>query len=102
MIILNNNTLHTEKYQAQIFGSFAYKVVCVDDRFSKPVVLYRGRNEVYTFIEIILGVWLLQNVIKKHFNKNLFMSEENEQIFQLSNECWTFNKWFDIGDNKAR
>ena len=51
----NNNTLNTEKYQAHIFGSFAYKVVCVDDRFSKPGVSYRRRNEVYTFIETTLG-----------------------------------------------
>ena len=28
--------------QEQISYSFAYKVVCIDDKFSKPVVLYRG------------------------------------------------------------
>ena len=51
----NNNTLHTEKYQTHIFGSFTYKVVCVDDRFTKPVFPYRGKNEVYRFIETVLG-----------------------------------------------
>ena len=30
------------------------------------------------------------------------MSEEDEQIFQLSNKCWIFNKRFNVGDNKAR
>ena len=25
---------------------------------------------------------------KKHFNKNLVMSAENEERFQLSNKCW--------------
>ena len=35
-----NNSSYTKKYQALIPCSFAYKVVCVDDKFSKPVVLY--------------------------------------------------------------
>ena len=46
----NNNTLQTEKYQAHIFGSFTYKIVCVYDRFTKPVLPYREKNEVYRFI----------------------------------------------------
>ena len=34
--------------------SFAYKVVCVGNKFSKDVVLYRGKNAIYKFIEAIL------------------------------------------------
>ena len=33
---------------------FFYKLVCVDDRFSKPIVLYRGKNAAYKLIEAIL------------------------------------------------
>ena len=36
--------------------------------------------------------------MKKHFNKNLVMSAEDEQIFQLSNKCWKCDKLFDVGD----
>ena len=39
----NNNTSYTRKYQKQIPCSFANKVVCVDVKFSNPVVLYRGK-----------------------------------------------------------
>ena len=49
-----NNTLYTEKYQKHIPCRFAYKVVCVDDKFSKPVVVYRGKNAINRFIEVIL------------------------------------------------
>ena len=35
--------------------SFASKVACVDNKFSKKVVLYRGKNAVYKFIEAILN-----------------------------------------------
>ena len=33
--------------------SFAYKIVCVDDRFIKLVVIYRGENAAYEFIKAI-------------------------------------------------
>ena len=35
---------YTKKYQDHIPCSFAYKVVCVDNKFSKDVVLYRGKK----------------------------------------------------------
>ena len=43
----------TKKYQGQVPCSFAYKVVCIDDRVTKPVV-FRGGNAAYKFIETIL------------------------------------------------
>ena len=49
-----NNTSYTEKYQDHIPCSFTYKVVCIDDKFNKPVVLYRGKNAVYRLIKVIL------------------------------------------------
>ena len=39
-----------KKYQDHIPCGFAYKVVCIDDHFSKDVVLYRGKNAVFKFI----------------------------------------------------
>ena len=99
----NNNTSHTEKYQTHIRCSFANDVVCFDDRFRKSVVLYRGKNAVYRFIKTILKEYdHCKKVIRKHFNKNLPMSEKDEQIFQSSNKCWICDKLFDVVDNKVR
>ena len=39
--------------------------------------------------------------MKKHFNKNLIVNEEEEQ-FQLSNTCWICEKPIDDGDEKVR
>ena len=39
----DNNTSYTEN-QNHIPCSFAYKVVCIDDKFNKKVVLYREKN----------------------------------------------------------
>ena len=55
-----NNGSYTEKYQGHIPCSFAYKFVCVDNKFNKKVIPCRGKNAVYIFIEAILKrVWLL-------------------------------------------
>ena len=43
-----------QKYRDHIPCSFAYKVVCVDNKFSKKVVLYSEKNVVYRFIKAIL------------------------------------------------
>ena len=39
------HTLYTEKSQKHIPCSFANKVICVDDKFSKPVVPYREKMQ---------------------------------------------------------
>ena len=50
-----NNGSYAEKYQDHIPCSFAYKVVCVHNKFNKKVVLYRGKYAAYIFIEAILN-----------------------------------------------
>ena len=40
--------------------------------------------------------------MKKHFNKNLIMSEEEEHLFQQSNSCWICKKLIDNDDEKVR
>ena len=53
------------------------------------------------FIETILKEYdYRKSVIKKHFNKNLVMPENNEQRFQSSSKCWIRNKLFHVGDLK--
>ena len=85
MFFIENNSPYTEKYQSHIPCSFAYKVVCIDNKFSKKVVLYRRKNAVYKFIEEILSEYsYCRGVIKKYFNKSLIVSIE-EEGFQLAN-----------------
>ena len=46
----NSNKSHSIKYQDYITCSYGYKLVCVDDEFSKPVPKYCGENLVWKFI----------------------------------------------------
>ena len=45
---------YSKKDQDHILCSFAYKVVCIDDKFSKPIVVFRSENAAYEFIKAIL------------------------------------------------
>ena len=68
---------YSKKYQDHVPCSFAYKLVCVDDKFSKSIVVFRGKNAVYELIkEIFKEFEYCKKVMKKHFNKILIMSEE--------------------------
>ena len=44
----NNDKSYTESYQKDKDGGYGYKVVCrYDDKYSKPVHIYRGENAVH-------------------------------------------------------
>ena len=74
---------YIKKYHDHVSCSFAYKIVCIDDRFSKPIIVYRGENATYDFVKAILKEYkYCKKIMRKHFNKNLIMSEEEEHLFQ--------------------
>ena len=51
IIECDSNSSYKRKYQDHIPCSFAYKIVCIDKKFSKKVALYRGKDVVYKFIK---------------------------------------------------
>ena len=92
---------YTAKYQNHIPCSFAYKLVCVDDKFSKDVVFYRGKNVVFKFIQSIFNEYsYCKSVMKKHFDKNLIILVEEEEQFEKTEICWICNKL--IENDKVR
>ena len=71
--------------------------------FTKPIVVFRGGNTANEFIKAILKEYqYCKKVMKKHFNKNLIMSEEEEHLFQQSNSCWICKKLIDNDEEKVR
>ena len=82
--ISDKNGSYTEKYHDHIPCSFAYKVVCVDNKFSKDVVMYRRKIAAYKFIKAILKEYgYCKRIMKKHYNQNLVMFVDEEERFQL-------------------
>ena len=77
----SSNSSYTRKYQNHVPCSFVYKVVCVDNKFCKKIVLYRGKDAVCEFIKSILNEFnYCRNVMKKCFCRNLIMRAEEEKI----------------------
>ena len=94
---------YSKKYQDPILCAFVYKVVCIDDKFTNPIVAFRDGNAAYEFIKAIFKEYeYCKKVMKKYFNKNLIMSEKEEEQFQLSNVCWICEKLIDNDDEKVR
>ena len=84
---------YSKKYQDHIPCSFAYKLVCLDDKFDNSIVVFRSKNATYEFIKTILKEYqYCKKIMKKHFNKDLIMSEEEGEQFQSSNTCWICEK----------
>ena len=45
---------YTSKYQKCVACSYSCKLVCVDDKFSKPFKSYLGEDAVYNFINSMI------------------------------------------------
>ena len=102
--MLKDMKVFTHKnYQDHVPCTFAYKVVCIDDRFTKPIVAFRGENSAYEIIKAILKEFeYCKKVIWKHFNKNLVINEEDKYLFQQSNGCWICEKLIGNDEEKVR
>ena len=100
----NNNKSYTEAYQKHTDCGYGYKVVCCyDDKYSKPITIYRGEKAVYKFIEAMLEeVKYCKKKMKKEFNKPLRMTKEDEEEFQKANKCHICNKKYTNEDIKVR
>ena len=71
--------------QKHVAFRYGYKLVCVDDKFSKPFKSYSGEDTVYNFINsMIEESKYCSEVSKKHFNKELVMTKEDDEDFESS------------------
>ena len=52
-----------QKYQNHI------PCICIDDKFTKPLAVFKGKNAAYEFIKVILKeCGYCKKIMKKHFN----------------------------------
>ena len=73
----------------QIIHIKKHKDFCNDDQFSKHVQMYRGEK------------WC-KETMKKHFNKQLEMTEEDEKNFKQADECYISRKKYYPTDVRVR
>ena len=94
----------TEQYQKHTACGYGYKVVCCyDDKFSKPIKIYRGEMTIQKFMEDMLAeVKYCRNVVNDHFSKDLEMTDEDEKSFQRAEECHICKKPYETSDVRVR
>ena len=91
------------KYQKHIPGSHGYKLVCADDKISKPFKKYLGEDAVYNFINsMIKESKYCGEVTKKHFNKELVTTKKDNDDFENSTKCWIYDNDYIDGAFKIR
>ena len=100
----NNEKSYTEAYQKHTDCGYGYKVVCCyDDKYSKPVEIHRGENAVHKFMENMLEeVNWCKSIMKKHFNKPLEMTMENEIDFKKAIKCHICDQQYTDKDIRVR
>ena len=100
----NNEKSYTEAYQKHTDCGYGYKVVCCyDDKYSKPVQIHRGENAVHKFMENMLEeVNWCKSKMKKHFNKPLKMTKEDEKDFQKAIKCHICDQQYTDKDIRVR
>ena len=73
------NLMTVESYEGSYLENI--KITFLVVLLTKSVTVFRGENAAYEFIEKILKVFeYYKKVRKKHFKKNLIMSEEQEEF----------------------
>ena len=72
---------YTNKYQKHVACSYGYELVCTDDKFRKPFKSYLDDNAVYNFI-------YCSDMMKKHFNKEPVMTQNDSEDFENSTKYW--------------
>ena len=84
---------HTIKYQEHYPNSIGVKLVCIDDRFTLPSIIFKGKDCINKFITWLLDKqkWTKQ-ITKKCFNKRLIMTNEDDKIYNNSHICWIYEQ----------
>ena len=80
---------YTQEYQKHVSCGYGYKLVCCyDDKFSKDIVIYRGKDNINKFLEDILGeVEYCKKIINKFFGKCVVMTGQNKKDYEMSKKC---------------
>ena len=98
----NSKTSHTTTIKSLEVCSFGYKVVCfVDDKYTKPVKIYRGENAADEFIKALLEEQQhIQELL--HKNEPMVMTASDKKHFAEATHCSLCDLRFESGEQIAK
>ena len=76
---------YTTNYQEHQPNSIGAKLVCTDNRFTLPSIIFKDKDCISKFITWVIDKqkWTKQ-ITKQYFNKKLIMTKEDEDIYNNS------------------
>ena len=91
---------YTRTYQNHKACGYGFKLVCrYDNRYSKPVEIYRGEDCIEKFIlKMLSEVEDCQRIVRERFQKPLVMTVQNERDFQNAIKCHICERRFKAKD----
>ena len=99
----NPEESHTNKHKKHIACSYRCILLWLDDKFSKPFKTYLGKDALYNFINSMIEESKYCNeVMKKHFIKELVMTKEDNEDFKSPPKCWICDNDYVDTDVKVR
>jgi len=100
----NDKNSFSEKYQKHKDCGYGYILVCCyDDKYSKPIQVYRSENSVYKFLEAMLEeVKYCNKTFKNHFNQPMLFTSEDNQKLRSATKCHRCEQNFIKGDKVVR
>ena len=80
----------TKVLQKQTCCGYAFKIVCVDEQFSKPIKVYRGEKAAFKFLMEMLEVEkYCEDVFNEHFKKSMLpLTDEELELHNNAEECY--------------
>ena len=85
-------TSYTTGYQNHLISSYAYKVVCQLDKYTKPIKSYRGENATKDFLtNLLIENQEIQEIIKTQFQEKMKITNEQQNEFQRTTICHICN-----------
>ena len=94
----NPEESYANKYQKHIACTNGYQLVCVGNKFSKPLKTYLDKDAVYNFINSMIKESKYCSEVTK--NKELVMTKEKNEGFKNSTKCWICDN--DYVDNNVK
>ena len=74
---------NTKLYQKHIPNFIGAKLICIDNRFTLPTIIFEGKNCINNFIKwIFTQQERINQMINNYFNKKLKMTIEDENNYQ--------------------
>ena len=75
---------HKIKYQELIPNSKSVKLVCIDDRFTLPSIVFKGKDCINKFFTWVLDKQRrTKQITKQYFNRRLIMTSEDEEMMKI-------------------